>query len=358
MDTQSFITLMGPLDEILQKQQNLYNSVKTTRPISPSVQTNEVKVAKSDLKVIGTLGKGSFGFVQLVKDSTGKTYALKGIGKTQVIQLGQQEHVMSEKNVMAVLKHPFLVRLYNTYKDANAIYFLLEPCLGGELFTILRARQSFNESTAQFYAACVVSAFDYMHSKNIIYRDLKPENLLLDEKGYIKITDFGFAKVVTDRTFTLCGTPDYLAPEVVSGQGHSKGVDWWCLGILIFEMLASYPPFYDEDPMRTYAKIMHGHIAFPKHFSAEAVDLIKRLLNPKHTKRLGVIKGGAQLIREHPWFRSLNWQALENKELKCPIDVKIRNAEDLSNFEDYSGSSNEFTPYKVGKEDPNWDADF
>ena len=369
MDHYSFVNLMGPLDEILQKQEAVY-ALPSARGAAPSATRTisrlseeklddfETKIAKKDLKVVGTLGKGSFGIVQLVKDSTGKTYALKGISKVQVIHLGQQEHVMSEKNVMVALRHPFLIRLYSTYKDANAIFFLLEPCLGGELFTILRSRQSFNEQTAQFYAACVVSAFEYMHSKNIVYRDLKPENLLLDDKGYIKITDFGFAKVVTDRTFTLCGTPDYLAPEVVSGQGHGKGVDWWCLGILIFEMLASYPPFYDEDPMRTYSKIMHGQYACPKHFSADAVDLIKKLLHPKPTKRLGVIKGGATLIKEHPWFKSMNWEALEKRTLPCPIPVKISHSEDLTNFEDYGDLKHDFPIYKVGKEDPNWDADF
>ena len=356
MDHHSFVTLMGPLDDIMKQREGNYVSQGPRSPRKED-EEKEQKFIKSELKVIGTLGKGSFGFVQLVKDSSNKYYALKGIAKSQIIQTGQIEHVISERRVMIQLNNYFLTRLYSTFKEPNAIYFLLEPCLGGELFTLLRARHSFPEPTAQFYAGCVVLAFEYMHSKNFVHRDLKPENLLLDDKGYIKLTDFGFAKHVTDRTFTLCGTPDYLAPEVVSGSGHGRGVDWWTLGILIYEMLASYPPFYDEDPMRTYAKIMHGQVSFPKHFSPAAVDLIKKLLNPKATKRLGVINGGAALIKEHPFFRGLNWDALARREIKAPIEVKIKSPEDLSNFDTFE-SSHEFPVYKVGKEDPNWDADF
>ena len=126
-----------------------------------------------------------------------------------------------------------------TYKDTHRLYFLLEVSLGGELFTVLRARQAFDEPTARFYAASVVLAFEYLHSRDIIYRDLKPENLMMTEEGFLRVTDFGFAKVIPDgRTYTLCGTPDYLAPEIVSGKGHGKGVDWWTLGIFLFEMLA------------------------------------------------------------------------------------------------------------------------
>lgn len=142
--------------------------------------------------------------MQLVRYQ-GKTYALKGVSKAQVAQLGQQEHIMSEKNVMTRFDSDFLIRLWATFKDRDALYFLLEPCLGGELFTVLRARTSFNEKTAKFYAACVVQAFEYMHSMNVVYRDLKPENLLLDADGYLKVTDFGFAKVVTDRYVNLMG---------------------------------------------------------------------------------------------------------------------------------------------------------
>jgi len=210
-----------------------------------------------------------------------------------------------------------------------------------------------------FFAASIVLAFEYMHSKGIIYRDLKPENLLLTEKGYLKITDFGFAKKIKDkRTWTLCGTPDYLAPEVVSGQGHDRSVDWWTLGILIYEMLASYPPFYDEDPMKTYAKIMHGQVAFPMHFSKHAVDLIKRLLHPKPTKRLGVLKGGAKLIKQHPWFKNFDWEQFEKQTMKAPIILPVKSKEDLSNFEEYPDEETVWEEYVPDPKNPDWDSDF
>jgi len=322
------------------------------------VEEQEKKIEFSSLKVIGTLGKGSFGHVQLVKDTnTGKTYALKSVSKAQIVQTGQQGHIMNEKRVMETLKHPFLIRLFGTFKDKNRLMFLLEPSLGGELFSVLRARTLFDEDTARFFAASVVLAFEFMHGKNIIYRDLKPENLLLDGEGYLKVTDFGFAKeLTTGRTWTLCGTPDYLAPEIVAGKGHGKGVDWWTLGVFIYEMLASYPPFYDEDPMKTYAKIMHGNITFPSHFSKEATNLISKLLLHKPTKRLGVVKGGAKLIKKHAWFKGFDWDALYNRKMKAFIIPKIKNMEDISNFDDYGETEHRIEPYE--DDGTNWDAEF
>jgi len=235
---------------------------------------------------------------------------------------------------MISLKNPFCIKLFGTYKDKNRLYFLLEPILGGELFTVLRARETFNETTSRFYAASVVSAFEYMHSKNIVYRDLKPENLLLDGNGYIKVTDFGFAKELQGgRTFTLCGTPDYLAPEIVAGKGHGKGVDWWTVGILIFEMLAGFPPFYDEEPMKTYEKIMKGQVTYPAHFSKDARSLISKLLEHQPTKRLGVVNGGAKLIKSEPWFKGFDWDGLYKKKLKPEIIPSIKSQEDTGNFE-------------------------
>jgi len=287
----------------------------------------------SELKTVGVLGKGAFGLVSLVIDPhTNRPYALKAIKKHQIVELGQQAHIISEKRVMEKMYNKFLVNLHRTYKDTLRVYFVLDVCLGGELFTILRQRRYFDEPTAKFYTSCVVEAFAYMHSKDIIYRDLKPENLVLDNKGYLKVTDFGFAKEVTDKTFTLCGTPDYLAPEIVTGQGHGRAVDWWTLGVLIYEMLASFPPFFDDEPIETYRKIIRGRVKFPRYFTPEARDLIRGLLRNKPVKRLGILKGGADNIRKHGWFYGFNWDKLYKGTLTAPIINKVRNNKDLSNF--------------------------
>jgi len=283
---------------------------------------------------IGVLGRGAFGLVTLVVDNnSGKSYALKAIKKSQIVELGQQAHIINEKRVMMKMNNDFLVNLRQTYKDKCRVYFLLDVCLGGELFTILRKRRYFNEPTSKFYAGCVVEAFDYMHSLKIIYRDLKPENLVLDSEGYLKVTDFGFAKVVDGKTYTLCGTPDYLAPEIVTGQGHGKGVDWWTLGILIYEMLASFPPFFDDEPIETYRKIIKCRIKFPRYFTTEAKELIKSLLRAKATKRLGVIQGGAKKIRDHPWFGGFSWENLRAFNEEPPIKPSVGSVKDLSNFD-------------------------
>jgi len=178
----------------------------------------------------------------------------------------------------------------------------------------------------------LLKLFAYMHSKQIIYRDLKPENLVLDSVGYLKVTDFGFAKEVADKTFTLCGTPDYLAPEIVTGQGHGRAVDWWTLGVLIYEMLASFPPFFDDEPIETYRKIIRGHVKFPRYFTPEARDIIRGLLRNKPTKRLGILKGSADNIRKHAWFYNFDWNKLYDGSMKAPIINKVKNGQDLSNF--------------------------
>eukprot|EP00475_Leptophrys_vorax_P021445 TRINITY_DN29178_c0_g1_i1.p1 TRINITY_DN29178_c0_g1~~TRINITY_DN29178_c0_g1_i1.p1 ORF type:complete len:752 (-),score=178.18 TRINITY_DN29178_c0_g1_i1:59-2314(-) len=368
----AFDLLLGPLQEILQRvkwddkaaeaEAAAAAEAKDEKNFLTHANTpvvSSAKIGREELELVGLLGRGSFGLVQLMRHKvTKQTYALKQICKSQVVQLGQQEHVVSEKNVLSQMNHPFIVKLYSTYKDNDFLYFLLDVCLGGELFTLLRQRRCFEEETAKFYAASVVLAFEYMHERDIIYRDLKPENLLLDSQGYIKIVDFGFAKVCKDRTYTLCGTPDYLAPEVIFGQGHGKGVDWWTLGVLIYEMVASYPPFYDDDPMKTYGKIMHGVLDFPRFFSSEVVDLLQKLLHPKATRRLGVINGGASLIKSHPWFSGFDWDALYKKQLKAPFIPEIRNVEDLSNFAEVSEEEEQFDFPPYEDDGTGWDQEF
>lgn len=341
------------------KAYNLEKQAAIASKLHTKVNQHLTEFKKSDLKVVGILGKGSFGIVELVKHiHTCNTYALKSVSKAQIVSTGQQEHIISEKNVMLMLDSPFVVKLFQTFKDDKHLYFLLEVVLGGELFTVLRARTVFAESTARFYAASVIFAFDYMHSKSIVYRDLKPENLLLDSRGYLKITDFGFAKIIIDRTFTLCGTPDYLAPEVISGGGHGKGVDWWTLGVLLFEMLASYPPFYHEDPMKTYAKIMFGKVGYPKHFSSEAVEVIRGFLVAKPTKRLGIVKGGIKRIQEYAWFKKhkFSWKDLFVGVLRAPIVPNISSTEDVSNFEKFENEEVEEPKYV--DDHPEWCENF
>jgi len=236
------------------------------------------KLTKKKFQVGETLGTGTFGRVRMVTYNYKKPmyYALKMLKKSEIIRLKQVEHIKSEKSILSQINHPFIVVLYASFQDENSLFMLMEYIIGGELFSQLRKVGRFSNDTSRFYAAEIVLALEYLHSKNIVYRDLKPENLLIDKDGHMKITDFGFAKVVEDRTWTLCGTPEYLAPEIIQSKGHGKAVDWWALGILIYEMLAGYPPFYDENPFGIYQKILAGKIEFPRHFDPNAKDLVKK----------------------------------------------------------------------------------
>merc|ERR1719204_2354831 len=356
-----FTILMGPLQDMLNRQADEYKKSPSTRnlintKLAVREETRYPSLEELEKSTIGILGTGAFGTVTLVMDyKTNNSYALKAIRKAQILELGQHNHILNEKKVMSSLDSPFLVNLLNTYKDKWKVYFLIDVCLGGELFTILRKKQSFDEPTAKFYTGCVIEAFAYMHSNDTIYRDLKPENLVGTVKGYLKVTDFGFAKVVMDTTYTLCGTPDYLAPEIVSGQGHGRGVDWWTLGILIYEMLASFPPFFDKDQLSTYRKIVKGKVRFPRYFSIPSKELIKCLLRAKPTKRLGVLRGGAQNIRDHQWYTNFSWEALTKFKMQVPIKVSVKNPEDISNFDQVAPEKEDAKPVK---KEEDFDDDF
>uniref|UniRef100_A0A5F8GZW0 Protein kinase cAMP-dependent X-linked catalytic subunit n=1 Tax=Monodelphis domestica TaxID=13616 RepID=A0A5F8GZW0_MONDO len=281
-------------------------------------------------------GTGTFGRVHLVKERTAKHYfALKVMSIPDVIRLKQEQHVHNEKSVLKEVSHPFLIRLYWTYHDERFLYMLMEYDPGEYLFSYVRDMGRFNNSTGLFYSAEIICAIEYLHSKEIVYRDLKPENILLDKEGHIKLTDFGFAKKLLDRTWTLCGTPEYLAPEVIQSKGHGRAVDWWALGILIFEMLSGFPPFFDDNPFGIYQKILAGKIDFPRHLDLYVKDLIKKLLVVDRTRRLGNMKNGADDVKKHRWFRSVDWDAVPQRKLKPPIVPKVSNDGDTSNFEAY-----------------------
>lgn len=190
----------------------------------------------------------------------------------------------------------------------------------------------------KFYSAEVVLAFEHIHSKGIVYRDLKPENILLSTDGNVKITDFGFAKRVSNRTFTLCGTPEYLAPEIIKNSGHDKGVDWWALGILLYEMVVGYPPFFDDSPFMTYKKVLAGNLIFPDGVDARVKSLIQCLLVPSPSKRLGNLYSGAQDVKKHKFFRGVNWDDLLARKIAAPIVLNEHGDGDTRYFDKYAES--------------------
>ena len=279
-----------------------------------------------------------------LRDPSSGFFALKMMKKSEVVRLKQVEHIKNEKAILGDVSHPFIVVMYAAFQDERNLYMLLDYVIGGELFTHLRRANKFKNEHTRFYAAQIVMALQYLHLKYIVYRDLKPENLLLDIHGYIKITDFGFAKVVTDRTWTLCGTPEYLAPEIIQSKGHGLAVDWWALGILTYEMLAGYPPYYDDQPFGIYQKILAGRLEFPKHFDPHAKDLIRRLLMADKAKRIGSMKNGAEDIKKHKWYRGLNWAALYNKQLEAYIVPNVTSYQDTSQYDKYADSVEESGP--------------
>ncbi|RNF11262.1 putative protein kinase A catalytic subunit [Trypanosoma rangeli] len=304
-----------------------------------------------DLELGETIGTGTFGRVRLCRHkSSGRYMALKILKKQEVLRMKQVEHILAESSILQELNHPFIVNMFKGFMDDDRLYLLLEFVAGGELFTHLRKAGKFPNDVAKFYSAEVILAFEYLHSCGIVYRDLKPENLLLDEQGNIKITDFGFAKRVSERTFTLCGTPEYLAPEVIQSRGHGKAVDWWALGILLYEMLVGYPPFFDESPFKIYEKILEGRVQFPRWVELRAKDLIKSLLVLDPTKRLGSLNWGTQDVKRHKFYSGVDWEVLLQKNVVPPIPVRPTKDGDTRYFDRYPESPHHPLPPLTAKQ--------
>ncbi|CEP08113.1 hypothetical protein [Parasitella parasitica] len=297
-----------------------------------------------------TLGTGSFGRVHLIQSKINKRYyALKVLKKAEIVKLKQVEHTNNEQSILARVQHPFIINLWGSFQDCTNLFLVMDFVPGGELFSLLRKSKKFSNDIARFYAGEVLLALAYLHSKNIIYRDLKPENLLLDVHGHIKICDFGFAKVVPDITWTLCGTPDYLAPEVIQTKGYGKAADYWAFGVLIFEMLAGFPPFYDDNQFKLYEKILTTQPKYPSCIDSTAKDLLKHLLTTDLTQRYGNLKRGYHDICEHKWFASLDFDKLIQRKIKPPHIPHLKNDGDASNFDRYP---EDFHPYGIPQDDP------
>ena len=296
-------------------------------------QKKPTKRKLDDYDLLKKLGSGSFGHVILARDKLERTYhAIKIQQKESIMKMKQLQHVLNEKRILQAVKFRFLIHMEHCFQDNSNLYFVLPFVVGGELFELLRRVGKFDEHLAKFYTAQVVVGLEYLHYLDLVYRDLKPENILLDRTGNLKIADLGFCKYVPKRTWTLCGTPDYIAPEVILCKGYGKSVDWWSLGVLIYEMIVGYPPFYSPDPMRLYEKIVAAEYTTPRYLSREAKDLIRNLLQTDLTRRFGNLQNGVSDIKKHKWFRQLDWLAIVNCRVPPPYLPPCHGPSDTSHF--------------------------
>ncbi|CAH3111374.1 serine/threonine-protein kinase Sgk1-like [Pocillopora verrucosa] len=296
------------------------------------------KAKPSDFLFLKVIGKGSFGKVFLAKNKQeDEFYAIKVLNKAAIRKRNEAKHIMAERNVLLMnVKHPFLVGLHYSFQTRDKLYFVLDYVNGGELFFHLQKERYFPEARARFYAAEIASAIGYLHSLQIIYRDLKPENILLDHKGHVVLTDFGLCKEGIEpsgTTSTFCGTPEYLAPEVLRKQEYDKTVDWWCLGAVLYEMMYGLPPFYSRDTAEMYDNILHKPLRLRTNISASARNVLEKLLQKDRSKRLGVGENDFEEVKNHPFFQSIDWQLLYDKKIEPPYNPNVTGQLDLRHFD-------------------------
>ena len=310
--------------------ENKYKELKEAKRNSIRIlfsKSKNNKINIDDFELLRTLGRGSYGKVLLCRrrNSKGDLFALKVIKKQQIIDTNHLEHTIAERMIMSCLNHPFLVSMSHAFQSDRKIYFVMEFMKGGELFQHLRRVGRFKEDQVKFLTACIVMALGHLHNKDYIYRDLKPENVMLDEKGYAKLTDFGLAKSISvdGLARTFCGTPEYIAPEIILDKGCNREADWWGLGVLVYELMFGRPPFYSEDTQEMYKKTLLEKLKFPAKvcISAEVKDFITGLLVKSPSRRLGAVADSLEIMN-HAWFKDFNWGRLLDKTLVPPYKAE------------------------------------
>jgi len=311
-------TLLDEWLSVLDGQINSANRKGEGGMNEPDALENDEKVGPDSFEMLTISGKGSFGkVVQVRQKTTGDVYAMKILNKKNIVDRGEVEHTKTERNILMRINHPFLMKIHYSLQKPDKLYLVMDFTNGGELFYHLQSERRFSPERSRFYAAEIVMGLEHLHKNGIIYRDLKPENLLLDASGHIKMTDFGLSKenlANDDRTNTFCGTPEYLAPEVLDGKDYNKAVDWWSLGTLIYEMLTGLPPFYDEDVQKMYNLKMTAELTIPDYVDDKAKDIMRKFLDRNPSTRLQ----DADAIKAHPYFKGMDWDKIYRREVPPP----------------------------------------
>lgn len=313
------------------------NPSSPAAPAQPAPSGPGAKPSLDNYEIIKVLGRGTYGKVQLVRSkSDNKIYALKTMGKRLLEETDQVEQTLVEKEVLLKTRHPFLVSAHAAFQTPEKIFLVIDYVPGGELFNRLKEEGKFSESRTRLYAAEIALGLGAMHSHGLLYRDLKPENILIDADGHLRLTDFGLVKTQMfgdSTTGTFCGTPEYIAPEMLTQQPYTKVVDWWSFGIIVFEMLTGLPPFYDENTNKMYRMVLHDQVVFPPYLSPEAVDLISKLLDKDPAHRLGGSEEDVEEIKRHPFFKPINWDDVLAKKYTPEWIPSIKGELDVSNFD-------------------------
>ncbi|KAG5373158.1 Serine/threonine-protein kinase YPK2/YKR2 [Yarrowia sp. C11] len=312
--------------------------LKITVDFKPTPKSQS-PLSMQSFELLKVLGKGTFGKVMMVrKKDTHQIYAIKSIYKHYIISTDEVAHTLAERTVLAQIRNPFIVPLKFSFQSPEKLYLGLAFVNGGELFYHLQRERFFDLNRARFYTAELLCALECLHDYNIVYRDLKPENILLDYMGHIVLCDFGLCKLnmtSDERTNTRCGTPEYMSPEILLNKGYTKSVDWWTLGVLLYEMLTGLPPFYSDNHNKMYQRILKDPLRFPQGMDPTAVDIITGLLQREPSERLGA--GGAQEIKAHPFFKDIDWNRLLAKKYSAPFKPRVLDPTDTSNFDrDYT----------------------
>uniref|UniRef100_A0A4W4FSX6 protein kinase C n=1 Tax=Electrophorus electricus TaxID=8005 RepID=A0A4W4FSX6_ELEEL len=305
----------------------------------------------ADFRCAAVLGRGHFGKVLLAEyKSTGEMFAIKALKKGDIVARDDMDGVMCEKRIFETVnsaRHPFLVNLFACFQTQEHVCFVMEYAAGGDLMMHIHT-DVFSEPRGVFYAGCVVLGLQFLHEHKIVYRDLKLDNLLLDSEGFVKIADFGLCKDgmgFQDHTSTFCGTPEFLAPEILTETSYTRAVDWWELGVLIFEMLVGESPFTGDDEEEVFDSIVNDEVRYPQFLSTEAISIMRQLLRRNPERRLGAGERDAEEVKKHPFFRNLDWAALLAKKIRPPFVPTLKGCDDVSNFdEEFTSEAPILTP--------------